>query len=291
MTGASIGDEGAGADLPPPPPPPPPPARISARLDPGEFRRDSVETKTSPSSNAFSLRVAKHGSAIEECEDAVAVDPTRGVLAVADGASSSFDAQQWARALVGRFVQGPPKPLSVAAFSRWLDDARRHTAVPDAADDDDPNGWWSEQGVRHGAFATITGVAIGVDGVDRVATIMCLGDSCAFVLTGAIGDRQIRRAIPYDDASQFGSHPSLLRSQSGRPHDDPLWASVPLVTDDLIVATTDAVGEWLLADRTRFTIFDALSVDDLARHLVDERTEGRIVNDDLTVAVLRVESS
>ena len=98
-----------------------------ARLDPGLFDQRSVEIKQSSqrSGRAFSIRIAKHGHSIEECEDAVAVDPRRAVLAVADGASSSFGANLWAGTLADHFVEQPPEPLSVAAFA---DVARRRAS-------------------------------------------------------------------------------------------------------------------------------------------------------------------
>lgn len=265
-----------------------------ARLDPNLFDPTSVEIKASSqrSGRAFSIRVAKHGNSIDECEDAVSVDPRRAVLAVADGASSSFGAHLWADTLTKHFVQRPPKPLSVGAFSTWLAEAR--TASPNAepgGDGADPaNGWWSEEGVRQGAYSTIVGVAIMTDGDSRVATVMCLGDSSAFVLTGQPGDRVMRRAIPYEDASQFGSHPALLGSIAERLHDEPSWTTIPTTPGDMVILASDAVGEWLLGDPKRFSVFDGEEPEAIASRLIGERTDGRIVNDDLTVAVLELAS-
>lgn len=265
-----------------------------AQLDPSLFDPTSVEIKASSqrSGRAFSVRVAKHGNSIDECEDAVSIDPRRAVLAVADGASSSFGAHLWADALTKHFVQQPPKPLSVGAFSSWLADARAASpnAEPGGGGADPANGWWSEEGVRQGAYSTIVGVAIMTDGDGRVATVMCLGDSSAFVLTGQPGDRVMRRAIPYEDASQFGSHPALLSSMAERLHDEPSWTTIPTTPGDVVVLASDAVAEWLLGDPKRFGVFDGAEPEAIASRLIGERTDGRIVNDDLTVAVLELAS-
>ncbi len=264
----------------------------TATLDPALFDPESVEITTNfqGKSRVFSIRIAKHGNAIAECEDAVAIDPRRGVLAVADGASSSFGSGIWADTLAKQFVKTPPKPLSVGSFSEWLGAAR--TASPEAVGgaSDDPNGWWSEQGVRHGAFSTVVGAAIMSDGGSRVATVMCLGDSCAFVLTGPTGKRVVRRSLPYEDSEQFGSHPALLGSMADRQHDEPTWTTIPTAPGDLLVLASDAVSEWLLGDPKRFQLLDGSEPDAIASRLITERTDGRMVNDDLTVAVLELAS-
>ena len=128
------------------------------------------------------------------------------------------------------------------------------------------------------------------DGASRVATVMCLGDSCAFVLTGPRGDRNVRRSLPYEDSEQFGSHPALLGSMADRHHDEPTWTTVPTEPGDLLVLASDAVAEWLLGDPTRFDLFDDHEPGAISSRLIAERTDGKLVNDDLTVAVLELAS-
>lgn len=270
----------------------PAPGKASASLDPALFDPLSIEITTNlqGKSRVFSIRVAKHGNTIAECEDAVALDPRRGVLAVADGASSSFGAGEWADTLTKQFVQAPPKPLSITSFATWLAEARGASPEPARQASDNPNGWWSEEGARHGAFSTVVGAAIMTDGDARVATVMCLGDSCAFVLTGSPGERTVRRALPYEDASQFGSHPSLLASMAAQGHDEPTWTTIPTSPGDLLVLASDAVSEWLLGDPKRFAILDGHAPEAIANRLIGERTDGRLVNDDLTIALLELAS-
>lgn len=267
---------------------------VAAQLDPNLFEANSVEIKSNAhgKSRVFSIRIAKHGNTIDECEDAVAVDPRRAVVAVADGASSSFGAHLWAAALTQQFVKAPPKPLSVGSFATWLGEARTNLmakATSEAAGNGEQSGgWWSEQGAREGAYSTIVGAAIMTDGEARVATVMCLGDSSAFVLTGAPGERAVRRSLPYEDATQFGAHPSLLSSMPDRLHDEPSWTTVPTAAGNLLVLASDAVAEWLLAEPRRFQMFDEAEPEAIANRLLTERTGGHIVNDDLTVAVLEL---
>jgi serine/threonine protein phosphatase PrpC len=268
--------------------------RPGARLDPALLDPDSVEIKANSQgkNRMMSIRIAKHGHTIGECEDAVVVDPRRALMAIGDGASASFGASLWAEALATQFVAAPPKPLSVTSFASWLADARSTLLElgTNREATDIPAGWWSEQGARQGAYSTVVGAAIMTDGDTRVATVMCLGDSCAFVLGRPAGARQLRRALPYEDASQFGSHPALLASMADRPHAEPSWTTVPMDAGDLLVLASDAVAEWLLADPRRFTVLDDADPQRIANRLIAERLDGRIVNDDLTLATLELAS-
>lgn len=272
-----------------PPPTQPQPTR-SARLDPDQFDESSAEIVdgSQGAGRAFWMRIAKHGQSIRDCEDAVAVDVAHGVLAVADGASSSFGAGSWANALAAGFVEAPPAALSIGSFSTWLDHARESWAAVAEHATVGSDGWWNEEGARRGAFSTVVGAVIVASGDQRAVTVMCLGDSCAFVLTGEIGDRVMKRSLPYDDAQQFGSHPSLLGSMAARRHDEPTWTTIPVSPGDVIVLASDAVAEWLLGDPRRCGLIDEIEPTTIASRLVDERTSGLIVNDDLTLAVIEV---
>src|SRR5205814_2951628 len=59
----------------------------------------------------------KSGNAANEYEDAYAVKPDSLRFAVADGASETSFAKQWAELLVGRFVLEPP---TAAELPNWV---------------------------------------------------------------------------------------------------------------------------------------------------------------------------
>ncbi len=257
--------------------------RTSATLDLALLDPNSIEVVNAASTDKrtiWSFRVAKHGQAIDECEDAVRIDGTRWVMAVADGASSSFGAGRWARVLVDEFVTAPPQPLSPGSFDAWLDRSRAVMSGGEAAD---KSGWWAEEGARRGAFATLVGAAVHGKADERVATVMCLGDSCAFLVDGA---RHVRRTLPYEDASQFGSHPSLIGSLPAHGTIAPSWTTLPVSSGDVLVLASDAVSEWLLGDPRRFDRILQLTPDEISDLVIAERSAGRIVNDDLALAVM-----
>lgn len=61
----------------------------------------------------------KSDHTIGEWEDGAAFSEARGVAAIADGASSSFDAARWARELTRSFISNPPRTVDAEAFEAW----------------------------------------------------------------------------------------------------------------------------------------------------------------------------
>ncbi|MBO0697489.1 MAG: hypothetical protein J2P46_03780, partial [Zavarzinella sp.] len=71
-----------------------------------------------------SFLVPKVGHGPDECEDAAAGDPDVGRFAVADGASESYAAGDWARLLVEAFVAaGPTDDWLKEPREAWQQDA------------------------------------------------------------------------------------------------------------------------------------------------------------------------
>lgn len=266
----------------------PPPPHRSSGLDPASLVPDSVETRTfgPKGRRGYTLRIAKHGSSLAECEDAVAVDERRSIVAVGDGASSSFGAGPWAAALAAGFVANPPRPLSIDSFDEFLERCRGSEQTDDR---DAATGWWADEGQRRGAYSTIIGAGVTPKGKRRHAMVMCVGDSCGFLLRGERGARQLRRSLPYEDSGQFGSHPFLLGSL-GTTADaaQPLWTVIPVEPGDLIVLASDALSEWLLDDVARFANLETRSPGELAELLIEQRASGAMVNDDLALVALEV---
>ena len=234
-----------------------------ALLDPNSV--DVSSAATGDNRTAWSLRISKHGQAVDDCEDATRIDAARWVMALADGASSSFAAGRWAQVLVDEFVAAPPQPLSPGSFDAWLERSRTAMSAGESAD---KSGWWAEEGARRGAFATLVGAAVHGKSDERVATIMCLGDSCAFLVGG---DRRLRRSLPYEDASQFGSHPSLIGSLPGHGAVAPSWTTLPVASGDVLVLASDAVSEWLLGDQRRFEQILQLTPSEIADVAIAQR--------------------
>src|SRR3954471_6828632 len=92
------------------------------------------------------LRLPKRGHTPEEYEDAFAADPAAGRFAVADGASESAFAGEWARLLAEPYVaaSGPGTGWLEGARDRWVA-ALAGRELP----------WYLEEKFEQGAYATL----------------------------------------------------------------------------------------------------------------------------------------
>src|SRR5262249_13195170 len=151
---------------------------------------------------AFHLPKAGHRP--EECEDAFALDPRRGRLAVADGASESFAAADWARRLATGYVG------HAGAWSRWLPQARTDWAAQFHGQE---LSWYPETKMQEGAWATLLGLTVygGVETGPWDAA--AVGDTCLFHLR----DEAMLRSFPLRQPTDFNNQPALIGSvRAGR---------------------------------------------------------------------------
>src|SRR5215471_15862792 len=167
----------------------------------------------------------KSGNAASEYEDAYAVKPEALRFAVADGASETSFARQWAELLVEGFVQEAPSAAGLREFVTPLQ------AV------------WSERKAADGAFSSLLGLSIDGDRWRAVA----VGDTCLFVVRSG----KMLRAFPLERAEQFSNRPSLLSSLSRANvgvWDDIATVEGELVEKDRLLLMTDALAHWFLVE-------------------------------------------
>src|SRR5262249_37937052 len=119
----------------------------------------------------------------------------KGVYALSDGASVSFDSASWARILVRRYARNPE-------FTRkWL-----AAAIAEFPKLYDPDSWpWMPQAsVDKGSSASLLGVRVFDGG--QLIQILSIGDSLAVLCDGDC----IKATFPFSVASEFSRSPQLL---------------------------------------------------------------------------------
>src|SRR4051812_26494692 len=150
-----------------------------------------------------SFLVPKDGHAADECEDAVAGDPVVGRFAVADGASESFAAGEWARLLVGAFVgAGPARDWLAGPRSRWQDAVGVGAAS-----------WYAEEKRTAGGHATFLGLTTRAAGDQVEWEAVAVGDACVLHVAGGA----CLASFPLGRAGDFNSSPTLISSRGGTP--------------------------------------------------------------------------
>ncbi|XVV07410.1 hypothetical protein ACQPW3_19325 [Actinosynnema sp. CA-248983] len=269
------------------------------------------------------LRVPKRGNTERECEDAGRVRSAAGTVlaAVADGASESLLAGEWADLLTTSLLDGAPDVLqdadsfaaalavAGAAWQTWLDD---YVAGREA--DGRPIAWYEQPKLDRGPHATVlaarftvgqagvgqagvgqAGVGqagVGQAGVGRLGPgrweAAALGDSCLF----QVRDDRLECAFPLDQSNAFDNTPPLFNAFN---RDTALLArnvrtaSGTAAPGDGFFLCTDAVAEWFLRETAGggrpWRVLRGFAGDPggFAGWLDTVREEGLMRNDDVTV--------
>jgi len=224
----------------------------------------------------------KSGNTANEYEDAYAVKPEALRFAVADGASETSFARQWAELLVEGFVQEAP---SAAGLRDW---AVPLQAVWAEGQKGKATAWYAEQKARDGAFSSLLGLAIDQDRWRALA----IGDSCLFVVRAG----KLLRAFPLERSEQFSNRPSLLSSQpraNAGVWDQVVAVEGELQASDRLLLMTDALAQWFLVEsemgrRPWAALGKVTSPEQFASFVDCLRAGGALRNDDVTLVSLEV---
>jgi hypothetical protein len=224
----------------------------------------------------------KSGHAANEYEDAFAVEPAAARFAVADGASETSFAKQWAELLVERFVHEPP---TAAELREWVAPMQaawvgEHQGKAQA--------WYAEAKARDGAFSSLLGVAIEADRWRALA----VGDTCLFVVRAG----RLQKAFPLERAEQFNNSPLLLSSvarSNSNVWDDVRAEEGELRERDQLLLMTDALAQWFLVEaemgrRPWAALARALTQESFSAFVDMLRASGALRNDDTTLVRIEV---
>jgi len=224
----------------------------------------------------------KSGNAASEYEDAYAVKPEVLRFAVADGASETSFARQWAELLVEGFVQDAPSAAELGAFVAPLQ------AVWAEGQKGKATAWYAERKAADGAFSSLLGVSIEGDRWRALA----VGDSCLFVMRSG----KVLRAFPLERAEQFSNRPSLLSSVSRA--NAGVWDQIATVEGELqekdrLLLMTDALAQWFLAEaelgrRPWAALAKVTTPEQFAAYIDCLRAGGALRNDDVTLVSVEV---
>jgi len=228
--------------------------------------------------------LVKRGNRAEEYEDASANDAAKGRFAVADGASESSFALQWAQLLVQGFLKAGTGPWK---NEDWLDPLRQSWLAQVSAL---PLPWYAESKREMGAFATFLGLVLNPEWPGRSGRwhALAVGDCCLF----RIRDNELRRPFPIERSADFGNHPALLCSRAVTRSLKPHLARGTVQASDSLFLATDAMAQWFLHQHEQghkpwLFLKDLLSEKStpqaFATWVEDRRDRGEMRNDDTTL--------
>lgn len=215
-------------------------------------------------------------------------------LAVADGATASSFAREWAELLARAFVH-----------RRFVTAGGLRRAVTDAAPFwwrmvlARPLPWYAEEKARRGAFTSLVGLHLTGDSRTDGSTTegewqaLASGDACLFHVRAD----SLLAAFPLQHPEQFTDTPALLSSHLARNSQAKiLTLSGRWQAGDSFILATDALAAWFLADAGRggrpWQSLSALGDQRMFRAWLDEmRATGRVRNDDATCIIVQLSAS
>lgn len=234
----------------------------------------------SPSVSHWTCSVPKAGGEVGDDEDAaaLAIDDWPVCAAVADGATESVFAGDWAERLAQGLVQAAataPGALRTV-IPDWQDEWTR--SVRSRARE---RPWYVSAKAAEGAFAAVLGLSFRADGQWRAVSV---GDCCFF----HVRDGALVQSWPYETPDAFTNRPALVPSRSDQTVPVPDTTSGSWHPTDRFVLATDAGAAWLL----RAGLDPLQGPPEAVRDRVEAaRADGSLRNDDITFLVLDLASS
>jgi hypothetical protein len=235
--------------------------------------------------------VQKDGSPPEHNDDNAASDGARGRFAISDGAAESGFSRMWSKLLVDQFVQSQ---AAADAWSAWLPQAQQQW-LADLKGVEIP--WYGEQQFQQGSFATFLGLVVHQRGESRRPWhAAAVGDSCLFHTRAGV----LQECFPLEHSSQFTMTPRLIGSRSSIDEivekRAMTFRGIAEVGDRLWLAS-DALSKWCLTqeeegqapweDLSQLLACDP-PPDRIATWVADLRTNGGMVNDDVTLMAIEL---
>ncbi|WP_393971982.1 hypothetical protein OXIME_000578 [Oxyplasma meridianum] len=235
------------------------------------------------------FHISKLGNPSREYEDSLNFDLEKGRFAIADGASGSTFSDIWAESLTQTFVNSRidlfentneiMEDMISTSREYWYDNIN-WKALP----------WFLKNKSISGSYSTFLGLQIKKTTGKLMFKSISVGDSCMFIIDGV----KIKVSFPIKFPDQFGNNPKLIWSGQGFPVKKKLKVPEPELSEfsgsfennQAVVLATDAAAKWVM-ENTEYAmdIFlnDFQSLDSRIPKLIDE---GKIRNDDFTVAIL-----
>jgi hypothetical protein len=243
--------------------------------------------------------VPKKGSTADEYEDAFAISKDGRRFAIADGATESSFAKNWAQILVKGLVTNSDCLLAKgrrmskeACFLEWLAPLQKawHEGI-----EWDSLPWFAEEKARSGAFTTLLGLQLDhpkPQGLFQTWHALAVGDAVLFHVRG----NAMRLSFPLTSPSDFGNTPALLCSNQSK--NGTAWKAVRIKRGtcrpgDTLFLCTDAIAQWFLyqcqeGKRPWEVLCGIGNQEEFEKLAAKLRAKQSMRNDDMTVVIINV---
>lgn len=224
-------------------------------------------------------------------EDACRFDVARGRFAIADGASTSYRAREWARLLVDGYIDEEQSGIATNRFAdagAWFERRARawqqHLAT-EAAVSKATGNWWDHVATDQLAYAAFLGVSLRMSGGGVHYAALAVGDCCLLHLRG----RTLISSFPLESPQEFTRTPGLAGSGPGatRPALIRQAQPRPVYPGDALVLASDALAKALLTqhqfDDAVWAAVRSVNHDGFQAMITNLRAQKAIDVDDVTM--------
>jgi hypothetical protein len=251
------------------------------------------------------FKLTKDGNPPDEYEDASCFDPGKRLVAIADGATESSFAREWAQILTCAFVEDPgalpakstgkkAREATANWLKQWLQPLQKKwaqsingTALP----------YFARANFRQGAYSTFLGLRFEdppmAGGKYLRWQAVAIGDSMLFKLHG----NRMGVSFPLGSSKDFVYAPALICSRLFG--NENIWEKIQLKSGtcrsgDVFILSTDALAKWLFsrqeAGSNPWSILRNLNnAEDFNRLVEKARAANELRNDDTTLILINVE--
>jgi hypothetical protein len=171
-------------------------------------------------------------------EDAVAMNPEKGIYAISDGVTNSVHSGALARLLVAKWAEQPADSVD-ALGGAWLkkvqaDWSQETAKLPG-------NNAWFNVGQR--GDATFLGARLVERAAGTKLEVKGIGDSMVFVVRKG----QLSKSFPFERSDQFTNVVKTIPSKGNleAPLSEVAW---DMEEGDEVFMTTDALGKWTFTE-------------------------------------------
>ena len=237
----------------------------------------------------------KKAESREDCQDAFFQNAEMARYAVADGATRSFCAKEWAELLVEHFCEKSVPYPTTHSWQSWLNPIQEKWYLRVARRVRERPLYFLVHRFTSQEPAASTFIGLEFDKTEASWKAMIIGDSCIF----HIGNCRFKSYL-INKSTDFTSYSEFLASYEKDNHSDPLFVKGCASHGDTLILATDALSHWILRHKEAGRRDEALNElkkieDENQFHEFVDRARSdeaiRLVNDDVTLMILSVEQN
>lgn len=231
----------------------------------------------------------------DDCQDAWYQNENLGRYAVADGATRSFFPKEWADLLVEHFCESSGPYPTIENWKTWMGPIQEKWRTEVVHRVKERPLFYLVNSLNSKEPAISTFIGLEFDKVQGRWQAMIVGDSCLFHLNASR-----LKSYVIETPADFTSRPEVFASYEKDNQFEPSFREGDAMDGDTFILATDALAKWILEYEALgrheevLRRLQQIESDNRFQEFVDSaRTneEHRLVNDDVTLMMISVESA